>query len=153
MSDGHTEGRETMGWSTRRLAELAGTTLRAVRHYHELGLLPEPPRTSNGYKHYDVTHLVQLMRIRRLTGLGLSLEQIAAQRDGGDPGRELDLVDADLARKIDELQAVRAEIAIVREHGDAADLPVGFDGVVNGLTEEDRKLITAYSSVFDTAAM
>jgi hypothetical protein len=31
-----------MAWSTRELAELAGTTLRAVRHYHEVGLLAEP---------------------------------------------------------------------------------------------------------------
>lgn len=142
-----------MGWSTRRLADLAGTTLRAVRHYHELGLLPEPPRTTNGYKQYEVTHLVHLMRIRRLTNLGFSLDQIAAQGDGGDPARELELIDADLANKIDELQAVRAEIAVVREHGDAADLPVGFESVVNGLTQTDRKLVTAYSSVFSTDAM
>ncbi len=142
-----------MGWSTRRLAELAGTTLRTVRHYHELGLLPEPHRTSNRYKQYEVTHLVRLMHIRRLTGLGFSLDQIAAQADGGDPARELDLIDADLAKKIDELKAVRAEIAVVREHGGAADLPVGFEGVVDGLTEADRKLITAYSSVFSADAM
>ena len=142
-----------MGWSTRRLAELAGTTLRAVRHYHELGLLPEPHRTSNGYKQYEVTHLVHLMRIRRLTGLGFSLDQIAAQGDDGDPARELELIDADLAKEIDRLQMVRAEIAVVREHGGAADLPVGFEGVVNGLTPTDRKLVTAYSSVFSAAAM
>ena len=142
-----------MAWSTRRLAELAGTTIRAVRHYHELGLLPEPHRTSNGYKQYEVTHLVRLMRIRRLTGLGLSLDQIAAQEGGGNPARELELIDADLAKKIDELKAVRSEIAIVREHGGAADLPIGFESVVNGLTETDRKLITTYSSVFSPAAM
>ena len=31
-----------MPWSTRELAELAGTTVKAVRHYHEIGLLDEP---------------------------------------------------------------------------------------------------------------
>ena len=35
-----------MAWSTRQLAELAGTSLRAVRHYHDVGLLPEPERLS-----------------------------------------------------------------------------------------------------------
>ena len=33
-----------MGWSTREVAQLAGTTLRTVRHYHEIGLLDEPER-------------------------------------------------------------------------------------------------------------
>ncbi|MBB4854101.1 DNA-binding transcriptional MerR regulator [Mycobacteroides chelonae] len=28
-----------MGWSTRELAELAGTSLRTVRQYHDIGML------------------------------------------------------------------------------------------------------------------
>lgn len=142
-----------MGWSTRRLAELAGTTLRTVRHYHELGLLSEPVRTVNGYKQYEVAHLVRLLRIRRLSRLGLSLDQIAARGDEEEPVREYELVDADLAMKIAELQAVRAEIAVLRKHKGAIDLPVGFENVVDGLTETDRKLISTYASVFSADAM
>ncbi len=52
-----------MAWSTRQLAALAGTTLRAVRHYHEVGLLDEPERASNGYKQYRTEHLLRLLRI------------------------------------------------------------------------------------------
>ena len=74
-----------MAWSTREIAELAGTSLRAVRHYHEVGLLPEPERRANGYKQYGVSHLVRLLRITRLTDLGFSLSQIAAM--GDDPAR------------------------------------------------------------------
>lgn len=37
-----------MAWSTRRLAELAGTSLRTVRHYHEVELLAEPERRADG---------------------------------------------------------------------------------------------------------
>ncbi|WP_300909077.1 MerR family transcriptional regulator, partial [Corynebacterium stationis] len=29
------------------LAEITGTTIRAIRHYLQLGLLEEPPRDSN----------------------------------------------------------------------------------------------------------
>ena len=54
-----------MAWSTSRLAELAGTTLNTVRHYHRRGLLDEPPRAGNGYKQYGVEHLVRLLQIRR----------------------------------------------------------------------------------------
>ena len=69
-----------MAWSTRQLAELTGTTLRTVRHYHEVGLLAEPERRANGYKQYGVAHLVRLLRIKRLTDLGLSLRR--DRRDG-----------------------------------------------------------------------
>ncbi|MEU6696234.1 MerR family transcriptional regulator [Pseudonocardia sp. NPDC046786] len=60
-----------MAWSTREIAELAGTTARSVRHYHQVGLLPEPERRSNGYKQYGVTHLIRLLRIKRLVDLGV----------------------------------------------------------------------------------
>lgn len=39
-----------MAWSTQQLADLAGTTVNTVRHYHRLGLLDEPERQGNGYK-------------------------------------------------------------------------------------------------------
>lgn len=55
-----------MAWSTRELAEMAGTTVKSVRLYHQRGLLEEPERSPNGYKKYEVRHLVDLLRIRRL---------------------------------------------------------------------------------------
>jgi hypothetical protein len=57
-----------VAWSTREIAELAGTTVRAVRHYHEVGLLDEPKRRANGYKQYGVAHLIRLLRIKRCPG-------------------------------------------------------------------------------------
>ena len=36
------------GWSTRELAELAGTTLKTVRITDRIGLLTEPDRGVNG---------------------------------------------------------------------------------------------------------
>jgi DNA-binding transcriptional MerR regulator len=66
-----------VAWSTRELADLAGTTVRAVRHYHDVGLLEEPRRRANGYKQYGVAHLVRVLRIKRLADLGFTLPQIA----------------------------------------------------------------------------
>ena len=66
-----------MAWSTRQLADLAGTTVKAVRHYHKVGLLDEPERLSNGYKQYQVAHLIRLLQIVRLSELGVPLAQIA----------------------------------------------------------------------------
>ncbi|PHP52218.1 MerR family transcriptional regulator [Actinomyces ruminis] len=69
----------------KEIADLAGTTPRAVRHYHRLGLLPVPP-TVRGRREYGLAHLARLMRIRWLADGGLSLAQIAevlAQDPGG----------------------------------------------------------------------
>lgn len=70
------------------LAALVGASTRTVRHYHHLGLLPEPRRLGNGYREYRLRDAVLLARIRRLAELGLSLDEI---RDvlADDRGREL----------------------------------------------------------------
>ncbi|MGV9790676.1 MerR family transcriptional regulator [Streptomyces sp. NPDC003435] len=96
------------------LAALVGVTTRAVRHYHHVGLLPEPARRANGYRSYTLRHAVLLARIRRLTELGLSLDEV---RDvlADDAGRELAEVlrelDADLARQEREIRRRREILA------------------------------------------
>ncbi|MEU3500891.1 MerR family transcriptional regulator [Streptomyces hundungensis] len=96
------------------IAALVGVTTRAVRHYHHLGLLPEPARLANGYRQYSVRDAVALARIRRLTELGLGLDEV---RDviADDAGHELADVlaelDADLARQENAIRARRARLA------------------------------------------
>ncbi|KAA0118622.1 MerR family transcriptional regulator [Mycolicibacterium sp. P9-22] len=139
-----------MAWSTREVAELAGTSLRAVRHYHQIGLLPEPQRRSNGYKQYGVAHLVRLVRIKRLVDLGFSLPQIAALGDGDDhPGQALRELDAELAATIARLQRARDELAELLTNSAPTDLPPDFaaPAAVAKLPDADRKLIVVLSRV------
>ena len=42
-----------------QLASYAGVTVRAVRHYHAKGLLPEPERDHSGYRRYDAAAVVR----------------------------------------------------------------------------------------------
>ena len=101
-----------MAWSTRQLADLAGTTVKAVRHYHEIGLLELPERASNGYKQYGVAHLVRVLQITRLSALGVPLSQVATMgRADQDPDEAIRVLDAELAASIERLQRVRAELA------------------------------------------
>ncbi|MEU0739305.1 MerR family transcriptional regulator [Streptomyces sp. NPDC006134] len=104
-----------------RIGELAGAvgvTTRTVRHYHHLGLLPEPERRPNGYRHYTLRHAVVLARIRRLTELGLGLAEV---RDvlADDAGKDLEEVltelDEDLARQEEALRARRARLRALLE--------------------------------------
>ena len=142
-----------MAWSTSELADLAGTTVNTVRHYHRLGLLAEPDRRYNGYKKYGVPHLVRLLRIRRLVELGVPLSEV----DGvvGSPGTadRLREVDADLAAKIEQLQQARAEIAAILSNDAPPDVPAGFASVAEHLTEVDRSVIHIYSKLYDADAM
>ncbi|SNT63218.1 DNA-binding transcriptional regulator, MerR family [Asanoa hainanensis] len=94
-----------MAWSTRELAELAGTTVNTIRHYHRLGLLDEPSRRYNGYKQYGVRDLVCLLRIRRLTDLGMPLAQIGEVARGDSSPEALRQLDADLATRIEHLRS------------------------------------------------
>jgi DNA-binding transcriptional MerR regulator len=113
-----------MAWSTRQIAELAGTSVRAVRHYHEVGLLAEPERRANGYKQYGVAHLVRVLRIKRLTDLGFSLGQIDEMGDADEhPEEELRKLDTELAETIDRLEGVRAELAEILRESRPTDLP------------------------------
>lgn len=44
------------------IATLVGLTTRAIRHYHPVGLLPEPERRPDGYRAYSVRDAVLLAR-------------------------------------------------------------------------------------------
>ena len=139
-----------MGWSTRELAELAGTSLRAVRHYHDIGLLAEPVRRSNGYKSYGVAHLVRVLQIKRLTGLGLSLKQIAEMDEANEHPREaLRALDAEMAATIERLQRVRDELGQILASEVAADMPPEFGSaaVSMELSDTDRSLAFVMSRV------
>jgi DNA-binding transcriptional MerR regulator len=76
------------------LASLVGISTRAIRHYHRVGLLAEPARKANGYREYSLRDAVELARVRRLTELGLSLDE-AGDALAGDAGRDL----VELARR------------------------------------------------------
>ncbi|MEJ8280879.1 MerR family transcriptional regulator [Pseudonocardia spirodelae] len=129
-----------MTWSTREVAELAGTSLRAVRHYHDVGLLAEPRRRANGYKQYGVEHLVRLLRIKRLADLGFGLPRIAETLDGDDhPEQALRTLDAELAATVDRLQRARVELATILDRQVPADLPAELTPAdPSSMSEADR---------------
>ncbi|MFD5946752.1 MerR family transcriptional regulator [Streptomyces collinus] len=111
------------------LAAVVGVTTRAVRHYHHLGLLPEPERRANGYREYGLGHAVVLARIRRLTELGLGLAEVRdvlADDAGKDLVEVLTELDEDLARQEEALRERRARLRALldAEGGVPAEGPV-----------------------------
>ncbi len=96
-----------------QLASYAGVTIRAVRHYHQVGLLPEPDRDISGYRTYDAEAVVRLLRIRTLAEAGVPLARVRELLDA-DPetfAAATAQLDRDLQAQIRALQEHRRRIA------------------------------------------
>ncbi|GAA3169709.1 MULTISPECIES: MerR family transcriptional regulator [Streptomyces] len=114
------------------LAAVVGVTTRTVRHYHQLGLLPEPERLGNGYRDYTLRHAVVLARVRRLTELGLGLAEVRdvlADDAGKDLVEVLTELDEDLARQEAAIRDRRARLRTLLESDGAppAEGPVSAE--------------------------
>ena len=68
--------------SIEELADAAGLTRRGIRFYVQQGLIAAPHGVGRG-KHYDKSHLAQLLRVRELQTSGHSLDEIRTLLTGG----------------------------------------------------------------------
>jgi DNA-binding transcriptional MerR regulator len=107
-----------------QLATYAGVTVRAVRHYHQIGLLAEPERDASGYRKYGAPAVVSLIKIRTLADAGVPLSQIARmlEADEADFAEAADWIDTHLRDEIDRLETSRKQIAQLAA-GDSLVLP------------------------------
>lgn len=95
----------------KELAELTGVTVRTVRYYHQIGLLPIP-RTRDGVRDYDLRHVARVVRIRWLVEAGIGLSRIAGLLPApvaSGPGPEVAARDSVLAD-------LRATVTALDEH-------------------------------------
>jgi DNA-binding transcriptional MerR regulator len=96
-----------------QLAAYAGVTVRAVRHYHHIGLLPEPERDASGYRRYGAMAVVSLIKIRTLANAGVPLAQVAQLLEA-DPAAFAEAVrriDDQLRDEVERLETGRKQIA------------------------------------------
>ncbi len=107
-----------------QLAAYCGVTVRAVRHYHQIGLLPEPQRDASGYRRYGATAVVSLIKIRTLAGAGVPLSQIAQmlEADASTFAEAIGTIDSQLRDQIERLETIRKQIAQLAA-GDSLALP------------------------------
>jgi DNA-binding transcriptional MerR regulator len=109
-----------------QLASYAGVTVRAVRHYHAKGLLPEPERDHSGYRRYDAAAVVELIRIKTLAEAGVPLSRVSSllAADGEEFAAAVGDIDRRLRAEIRELQRHRDRIAQLAA-GESLALPEG----------------------------
>lgn len=111
-------------------ARLAGTNLRTLRYYEEIGLLIPAARSAGGFRYYRPTDVNRLRTVNALQELGLSLEKIremiSTRGEGGGRREFLARVEASLSaqrdlfeERIKELRERQARIQVALEKLDA----------------------------------
>jgi len=138
-----------MEFLIKEICDLVDLTPRTVRYYEKEGLLPEAVRTFGNYRVFVVEDVVDLLRIKRLRGLGFSLDQIRdiLRRPASDETRQaLRELDAKLTQEFNRIKTQRAAIAEILETGAPLDVVPEFaaliakrEGKVYSNAEEDER--------------
>lgn len=115
-------------WSIGELAKASGVTIRTLYYYDEIGLVSASERTASGHRRYTDDDVRRLYRVRALTQLGLSLDEVAAvlARGAGDLTALRDLLQAQLADlevKARQLNEVRRRVQGLAEQLDGETMP------------------------------
>ncbi|HUQ60768.1 MerR family transcriptional regulator [Lentzea sp.] len=99
-----------------RLARYAGVTIKAVRHYHKVGLLPEPERDHSGYRRYGAQHAIDLVKIRTLAEAGVPLARVKELLDAGEEefASAVAEIDEALRRREQEIRLARERVVRLR---------------------------------------
>lgn len=117
-----------------QLAEYVGVTVRAIRHYHQRGLLAEPGRDCSGYRRYGAQAVLDLIRINILSDAGVPLARIDELLDAGpnELAESVAQIDEVLQRRICELKHRRRRIAEL-VGGERMFMPAELGGLLDEL--------------------
>jgi DNA-binding transcriptional MerR regulator len=133
------------------LARRTGLSVKTVRYYSDLGLVPEATRTRSGHRRYDTTAALRLDFVRTLRELGLDLATIRRVLD-----READLAAVAVAHAsaLDaQIRLLRVQRAVLRTLARRRPItPKEVDRmnrIAQATAQERRRLITEFlDSIF-----
>jgi MerR family transcriptional regulator, thiopeptide resistance regulator len=102
------ETKSKQAYTVKKLANLAGVTVRTLHHYDQIGLLKPSARTSAGYRQYGEQDLLRLQQVLFFREFGMPLEDIQ---------RVLDKPDFDMLAALEQhysrLMAEQARVAVM----------------------------------------
>jgi DNA-binding transcriptional MerR regulator len=124
------------------VAAATGVTVRALRHYDELGLLVPSERTAAGCRLYAGAELDRLYRILALRRMGFALEAIGAvlDGDGEDPHPAVRRHLAHVEEQLRLAEALRHRLARILDVLDRTNEPSGamFIDAIEVMTRMER---------------
>ena len=121
-------------------ALFVGITPRAIRHYHDIGLLPEPERGSDDRRRYGYNEMIRLLWIRKMADAGIALDDIRdAFADTDSAGADSDYDAAGILERLEqtllakEAELQRQRIAVQRMRTRGSRMGLLSDFVTNRL--------------------
>lgn len=113
----------------------AGLSAKAIRYYEQVGLMPQPARAENGYRHYTEEAVETLRFIHQARRMGFSVNEcrnlVDLYKDKGRASADVKSMTlahiADIDQRIAELQSIRAtlaELAAKCQGDDRPDCPI-----------------------------
>lgn len=117
-------------------AAFVGSTPRAIRHYHAIGLLPEPERGGDDRRRYGYDDMIRLLWIRKMADAGIALDDMrdafttGMASTGADSGDGiagiLERLEETLAEQEAELRRQRTAVQRMRTEGSRMGLLSDF---------------------------
>ena len=97
-------------------AVMTSLSRKALRHYHDIGIL-EPAHIDpyTGYRFYDTSQVDHAHIIRRFRSLGMSIPDIKALLSTDDAGARTDIITSHLEQMEAQLQQTRDTVGALRE--------------------------------------
>ncbi|NOT31072.1 MAG: MerR family transcriptional regulator [Planctomycetes bacterium] len=144
-------------------AKLAGTNLRTLRYYEEIGLLHPALRSAGGFRYYRAEDLERLAMVASLQHLGLELARIGELMDTRADGRPRVEFQARVRRALQEQAAlidsrmreldVRRKgldqaLAKLAECADCSHRPAGLNNYCNPCQIDRQALPADLSALF-----
>ncbi len=144
------------------VAEMVGLSLRTIRHYEEVGLVPPSGRTTGGFRLYSDEDVARLALVKQMKPLGFTLDEMRElleirarlnDRPGSDDPERSDFLerlamfaataDEQCARLREQLQQVETFAqALRREASRAARNRSATREVISGARPSPRALTT-----------
>jgi Cu(I)-responsive transcriptional regulator len=138
---------ETLPVNIGGAAKASGVSAKMIRHYEEIGLIPEAKRTDSGYRRYSSNDVHTLRFIRQARNLGFSIKQIETllglwqnRRRASATVKRLAMEHvAELERKISEMQVMKATLEQLATncHGDGRPACPILDGLADEQAQSD----------------
>ncbi|WP_205342331.1 MerR family transcriptional regulator [Denitrificimonas caeni] len=102
----------------KQVAEKTGLSRDTIRFYEQQGLIAEPKRADNGYRHYDESVILHLNMINQAKDLGFTLKEIkqlvqllySRELTQAQMQRQLQIKREEINRKLSELESIRQQI-------------------------------------------
>jgi DNA-binding transcriptional MerR regulator len=133
------------------LARRTGLSVKTIRYYSDLGLVPEAARTRTGHRRYDAESALRLDFVRTLRELGLDLATIRRLLDQEADLRSVAARHAEaIGAQIRVLRVQRAVLRALAKHEPTPQEVDRMNRIARATAEERRRIIAEFfDSVFE----